>query len=187
MATIILTRQTLLSTSSRRGSISFTSASFKRVCKLLLRPLYQWRSRHGAARRTRRHGAKMTVVRACWNKRLRILVILVALTGLLSTEYLAIHAGYISLSILQRFRRLYHDDLSLPIIKVGAVDCSRLFNDDPVELSRADAYHKTVTRVAATDGDIEAMARDCDNFRRRRQYIMTPVTIEEAEFPIAFR
>ena len=46
IATIILTRQTLLSTSSRRGSISFTSASFKQVCKLL----FSHSSRHGTYR-----------------------------------------------------------------------------------------------------------------------------------------
>ena len=137
---------------------------------------------------TRRHDPKIVTMRLRWNKRLRLLLFLVVLSGFLSTGYLALHAGYVSISLIQRIRGLYRDEMSLfPIIKVDAVDCSQLFDDDALEISRADAYHKTHPKIVTGDGDIASMARDCDGFRSRLQYITTPVTIEEAEFPIAFR
>lgn len=137
---------------------------------------------------TRRHDPKIVTMRLRWNKRLRLLLFLVVLSGFLSTGYLALHAGYVSISLIQRIRGLYRDEMSLfPIIKVDAVDCSQLFDDDALEISRADAYHKAHPKIVTGDGDIASMARDCDGFRSRLPYITTPVTIEEAEFPIAFR
>ena len=121
------------------------------------------------------------MIRICCNKRIRVLLSLVAATGTLLIGCLSLRAGYVALLLIHR----YHDMLStLPIVKVVAVDCSLLFDGDSIEISRSVAYDKTHERHAS---DVVAMTRECSSFRERRKYIMTPVTEEEADFPIAFR
>ena len=121
------------------------------------------------------------MIRICCNKRIRVLLSLVAATGTLLIGCLSLRAGYVALLLIHRYR----DVLStLPIVKVGAVDCSRMFDGDAREIARSIAYDKTHARHA---GDVVAMTRGCSSFRVRRKYIMTPVTEEESAFPIAFR
>ena len=121
------------------------------------------------------------MIRICCNKRIRVLLSLVAATGTLLIGCLSLRAGYVALLVIHRYRDVLQ---ALPIVKVEAVDCSRMFDGDASEISRSVAYDKTHARQAS---DVVAMTRECSSFRVRRKYIMTPVTEEEADFPIAFR
>ena len=121
------------------------------------------------------------MIRISCNKRLRVLISLVAATGTLLIGCVSLRAGYVALLLIHRYRGVL---ATLPIVKVEAVDCSRLFDGDAIEMSRSVAYDMTHAREARDVGD---MARDCSSFRERHKYIMTPVTEEEADFPIAFR
>ena len=74
----------------------------------------------------------------------------------------------------------------VPDIRVGAVDCSRVFDGDRSEIERAEVYQKTHRFVQTPAVAFVNMTSDCKRFKVARGYITTPLSREEAEFPLAY-
>ena len=70
--------------------------------------------------------------------------------------------------------------------RAKGVDCLKLFERDRVEHGLAITHQKNNPKVKITEDQIIEMTKDCENFTAKRMYVTHPVTIEEAEFPLAF-
>ena len=65
------------------------------------------------------------------------------------------------------------------------ISCARLYAGDKTELSRALAWQTRNQKVPINDSDYISMTSDCQNYIKRRQYILN-VSAEEQQFPLAF-
>ncbi len=75
---------------------------------------------------------------------------------------------------------------SIPNVRVTDINCAKLFSNDKEELKKAEIYQKKNTKVPIPDEEYPKLTRNCDTFKRERQYILKPLSQNEAEFPIAF-
>ncbi len=75
---------------------------------------------------------------------------------------------------------------SIPNVRVTDVNCAKLFSNDKEELKKAELYQKKNTKVPIPDEEYPKLTRNCDTYKRERQYILQPLSQNEAEFPIAF-
>ena len=74
----------------------------------------------------------------------------------------------------------------VPKVRVTDVNCAKLFDSDYNELRLAQQFQKDNQKVPVPDEEYSKLTQDCDKFKRERQYILQPLSQEEADFPIAF-
>ena len=72
------------------------------------------------------------------------------------------------------------------VVSRTGIQCSALFRGDQDEIHRAEEYMRNNTPDLFTPRDYLRMTRNCTDFRKTRGYSPKPVSLEEAEFPIAF-
>ena len=74
----------------------------------------------------------------------------------------------------------------VPKVRVTDVNCAKLFDYDDSEHKLAQQYQKDNQKVPIPDEEYSKLTQDCDKFKRERQYILQPLSEEEADFSIAF-
>ena len=74
----------------------------------------------------------------------------------------------------------------VPKVRVTDVNCAKLFDYDDNEHKLAQQYQKDNQKVPIPDEEYSKLTQDCDKFKRERQYILQPLSEEEADFSIAF-
>lgn len=65
------------------------------------------------------------------------------------------------------------------------ISCTRLYNGDKIELSRALTWQKLNRKIPIGGNEYVNMTSDCSHYITKRQYILN-VSTEEENFPIAF-
>ena len=80
--------------------------------------------------------------------------------------------------------KLTSDDI--PQVKVEAVNCVKLFENDTEEQIKADIYHKEHPKLNNSGELLGRLALNCPKFLSDRRYIRRPVSDEERRFSIAF-
>ncbi|CAH1778732.1 unnamed protein product [Owenia fusiformis] len=78
------------------------------------------------------------------------------------------------------------DEVHIPSIRTIGANCSAVFQGDNDELQKAENYMKSNPKIPIPDKAYVTLASDCDRFRKSRSYILSALTKEEEEFPIAF-
>ena len=69
---------------------------------------------------------------------------------------------------------------------LGEFNCSAMFAGNKTEMQRAQTFSRDVKRISISDVDYNLLTSNCEHFRRQRGYIMHPLTLEEATYPIAY-
>lgn len=71
-------------------------------------------------------------------------------------------------------------------IKVPDVNCQKLFEGQEDEMRKTQKYMEMHQKKVKSIHDYEKMLENCQKFKNDRQYILSPLTKEEEEFPIAY-
>ncbi|XP_013406220.1 beta-1,3-galactosyl-O-glycosyl-glycoprotein beta-1,6-N-acetylglucosaminyltransferase 3 [Lingula anatina] len=74
----------------------------------------------------------------------------------------------------------------LPKVRVPSINCAALFEGIEKEVQNAKSLMKSSPKKIIPDKDILNDASNCDKFVRDRQYIMSTLSREEEEYPIAY-
>lgn len=74
----------------------------------------------------------------------------------------------------------------VPRPRVTDVSCAKLFDNDPAEQSKSQTVQRQKLKVPIPDEEYSKLTRDCEKFKRERQYILNAVSPAEADFPIAY-
>ena len=75
---------------------------------------------------------------------------------------------------------------AIPFLRSKEINCAALFNGDNQELSRAREKIRLRPKVPMTEMDYLSASRNCSEFVHKRGYIMSSMTKEEENFPIAY-
>ncbi|XP_013411058.1 beta-1,3-galactosyl-O-glycosyl-glycoprotein beta-1,6-N-acetylglucosaminyltransferase isoform X2 [Lingula anatina] len=77
-------------------------------------------------------------------------------------------------------------DSVVPRVKISDVDCKLLFEGDLDELHYAEEIMTQTQRHFLSDERMFLKSKNCTKFVKERQYILSSLTKEEEEFPLAF-
>ena len=85
---------------------------------------------------------------------------------------------------------MYATVADIPQVKVMTTSCSALLRNDSKELQLANSYQEAHmghgSDLSLSPEELIKQTSNCQTFIKQRQYLMKPVSSEEAEFPIAF-
>ena len=68
----------------------------------------------------------------------------------------------------------------------GAFDCEAIIAGDSAAIPNAISYCRSHSRKAISDSDFIKLTKNCTEFKTRREYILEPLSKEEANFSVAF-
>ena len=86
----------------------------------------------------------------------------------------------------EKAKDIHFNRFAVSKIRVSEIDCAAVFRGDTTEIDRARSVESERPKVPLNEAYYVAATRNCSDFIRRRGYIMSSMTKEEENFPIAY-
>ena len=91
-------------------------------------------------------------------------------------------------SAKNKIHKIYFNGYRVPPIQTTSiVNCEKIFKGDENELSRGEKWMGENPKIPLSEQFYLESTKNCEDFKKQRGYVQHPLSMEEAQFPLAFR